>query len=144
MSEEIIATAQELAEATRQALFDTRPKEEKMSTWVAWFKKRGPQLFRDAVSKGSWNLYLQLPYAPIPAKTPGKIMYYMVTIDDKQKKLEDWLAEQLPGCKIEFVDIEDEEENGKSEMLLEISWPPKKKKKSGFVADETHIVTAIE
>lgn len=51
MSEEIIATVNELAEATRQTLFDTRTNEEKMAAWITWFNKRAPQMLRDSVSE---------------------------------------------------------------------------------------------
>ena len=133
--EEVIVTALELFEATKEARMelDNKSKEELCEEWFEWFKKRGPGYIRDAVKKGLYRVTLELPFQPtlLPdGKVDGKCYNW------KGKPLYKRLTEALPGCKIEFCDEEYEESCAVPfpGTVLEISWKLKKKKK-GFVAE---------
>lgn len=138
--EEVLVTAQDLFEATKEAriVIEGKTKEELCEEWYEWFKKKSPSYIRDAVKKGLFRVTFELPFQPtlLPSgEVDGKCYNW------NGKPLYKRLTEVLPGCKIEFCEEEYEESCAVPfpGFVLEISWKLKKKKK-GFVTAEDSMV----
>ncbi len=111
-----IATAEELCAASDDARHHLRRKtrEEQLESWLHWFEKRAEQMLRDAVRKGLYHLYVELPFQPLQGNEQKRSYRFAdgEHISTKVKKM-------LEGCSVEYTELE--EENG-SYWILEIRW----------------------
>ena len=112
MSEEVLATAQELREATeriRSALAtDPRTFQEKNADWIQWFSKRGVRLLKDATQLGNYSLTVDVPYQPV-SKDAEKGLGLL----RKQ------IRHMLPGCEFYFIE---EVYEGVNQCTMLIDW----------------------
>jgi hypothetical protein len=95
MAQNVIATAEELQEATRRVLknSDTRTIQEKNTEWIEWFEKRAVRLFKDATQLGRYSLTVDIPYQPTtPESKKGLVA------------LKSLLRPMIPGCGIHYIE----------------------------------------
>lgn len=115
MEYKVIATADELREATESFLLKSKGTREEMNTkWIEWFMKRSEKMLGDTVRKGLYEMTLDLPYQPAGIHDFKEL-----------KELAKILRQLLEGCNIQFVE---EEYNNQLIYKVEISWYPEKKK----------------
>jgi hypothetical protein len=97
MSEEVLATAAELREATDKAnsalVIDTRSFQEKNTEWLQWFSKRGVRIFKDAIQFGKYNITVDIPYQPDNKDAEKSLV-------DLRKRL----RPMIPGCSIHYIE----------------------------------------
>lgn len=133
--EQVIVTAEELYEATRETrkALQEKTDEELLEEWFEWFKKKGPSYIRDSVKKGLYKVTMDLPFQPLFKENgePDPNSYSW-----RGKSLWKRLTEMLPGCKIEYIEEEYDCVDGFPGYVLEINWKLKKPKKKGFVMEE--------
>ncbi len=96
MAEEVLATVQELRDATdhilkTKAMHQTL--DEKNSEWLQWFSKRGVRLFKDAIQFGKYNITVDVPYQPVNKDAEKGLV-------DLRKRL----RPMIPGCSIHFIE----------------------------------------
>ena len=112
MSEEVLATAEELREATGRAISalanDTRSLQEKNAEWIQWFSKRGVRLLKDAIQLGRFSLTVDVPYQPV-SKDAEKSLGLL----RKQ------IRPMLPGCEFHFIE---EVYEGVNQCTMLIDW----------------------
>lgn len=108
MSEEVLATAEELRQASAAYTNDTRSFHEKNTEWIQWFSKRGVRLLKDAIQFGQTSISVYIPYQP--------------TTRDAEKGLgllRKQVHPMLPGCAIHFIE---EELEGETHCTMLIEW----------------------
>ena len=112
LQQEVIATAEDLQQATRRVLStpDTRTIQEKNTDWLQWFEKRAVRLFKDATQLGRMNLTIDVPYQPDTIDNEKGLV-------DLRKRLRPF----IPGCAIHFIE-EVYEDNTYCTILID--WSP--------------------
>ena len=80
-------------------------------------KKRIEQLCMDSVAKGLFSCLIELPFQPKKVKDDtiwvGELKY-------KGRSLKDVVQGLMPGCTIDYVEVEGEDDDVR--ILLEVSW----------------------
>ncbi len=121
MDDDILATAEELRDATRWGLgraVNKATREEQCNEWLDWLRKRANKIFKDAAIRGQYHVTLELPFQPaswVDEEEDKAALYRMA------RKL----ARQMPGCVISFTEEEwegIEVDSAAKEYKLEISW----------------------
>ena len=109
MAQNVIATAEELQEATRRTVKnpDTRTIQEKNTEWIEWFEKRAVRLFKDATQLGRYNLTVDIPYQPTTEETKKGLV-----------KLKSLLRPIIPGCGIYFIEEQYTDSTSASENTM--------------------------
>ncbi len=115
MAEEVLATVQELRDATDRAI-QTRDSEyktndEKNTEWLQWFSKRGVRLLKDAIQFGKYSISVDLPYQPDTKQDEKSLM-----------RLRKQLQQLIPGCVIDYIE---EELEDTTQYTMLISWEDK-------------------
>lgn len=110
MTDEILATAQELRDASqrgleRQGWISNAQKNEE---WLEWFSKRGVRLLKDATGLGKLYVNVDIPYQPATKQDENDLL-----------ALRKRLRRMLPGCRIDFVE---EEYEGERVCVFQIEW----------------------
>jgi hypothetical protein len=110
MADEVIATAQDLCEASqggleRQNWFSNAEKNEE---WIAWFKKRGVRMLKDATALGKWYMNVDVPYQPATEQDKNDL----VALRKRVRRM-------LPGCEVVFIE---EEYEGEKICVFQIEW----------------------
>jgi hypothetical protein len=112
MANEVLITADELREASRQGLEHQgwASNTEKNEEWLEWFVKRGVRMLKYAAAFGKMYVNIDVPYQP-------------VTEQDQQDliTLRRSLRRMLPGCVIVFIE---EEYEGERICVFQIEWSP--------------------
>ena len=110
MADEVLATAQDLCEASqggleRQSWFSNAEKNEE---WIAWFVKRGVRMLKDATALGKWYMNVDVPYQPATEQDQNDLV-----------ALRKRLRRMLPGCEVVFIE---EEYEGQRVCVFQIEW----------------------
>ncbi len=110
MSDEILATAQQLREASQRGLelLGYKSNTEKNNDWLEWFDKRGVRILKDATSLGKWYVNVNVPYQPATKQDEKDLVVL-------QKRL----RKMLPDCEIVFIE---EEYEGEKVCVFQIEW----------------------
>ena len=110
MTDEVLATAQELREASQRGLERQgwTSNAEKNEQWLDWFGKRGIRLLKDATALGKWYVNVDVPYQPTTQQNQNDLV-----------ALRKRLRRMLPGCQIHFIE---EEYEGETFCVFQIEW----------------------
>lgn len=110
MSDEILATVQELREATQHGLEQQgwTSNQEKNEAWLNWFRKRGIRLLKDATQLGKGYVNVDVPYQPTTQQDQNDLVI-----------LRKHLRKMLPGCEIVFIEETYEDD---SICVFQIEW----------------------
>ena len=110
MSDEILATAQQLREASQRGLelLGYKSNAEKNNDWLEWFDKRGVRILKDATLLGKWYVNVNVPYQPATKQDEKDLVIL-------QKRL----RKMLPDCEIVFIE---EEYEGEKVCVFQIEW----------------------
>lgn len=110
MTDEIIATAQDLREASQRGLEQQgwTSNAEKNEEWLAWFVKRGVRMLKDATALGKWYINIDVPYQPTTQQDQNDLV-----------ALRKRLRRMLPGCEVVFIE---EEYEGERVCVFQIEW----------------------
>ena len=110
MSDEILATAQQLREASKRGLelLGYKSNAEKNNDWLEWFDKRGVRILKDATLLGKWYVNVNVPYQPATKQDEKDLVIL-------QKRL----RKMLPDCEIVFIE---EEYEGEKVCVFQIEW----------------------
>jgi hypothetical protein len=117
--EDVVVTAEELRELTREAMRSTKTREEKLEAWWDWFLKRGPGLVRESVKRGYFRTCFDLPFQPL--RLPSGDCDHSSYRFTNGRVLSKRIREMFPGCSVEYVEEESDEPEGWV-FILEISW----------------------
>lgn len=111
-----IATAEELCAASDDARHHLRKKsrEDQLESWLHWFEKRIDQMLRDAVRKGLYHIFVELPFQPLQGDEQKRSYRFAdgEHISTKVKRM-------LEGISLDYTELE---EDGKLYWILEIRW----------------------
>lgn len=109
--EEIVATADELRAATNHARAKEKGTlEEQTTEWLEWFSKRAVRFLKDTTSMGRFQLAVHLPYQPLTRSHERGLL-----------QIKRALQAMLPGCSIDFMEEEEDEETPRN-VWLSIDW----------------------
>lgn len=110
MSDEMIATVQDLRKASQQGLEHQGwlSNAQKNEEWILWFQKRGVRILKDATALGKWYANVHVPYQPV---TP----YDQKDLVALRKRL----RRMLPDCEVVFIE---EEYEGENVCVFQIEW----------------------
>ena len=110
MSDQILATAQELRDASQRGLERQgwSSNAEKNEVWLDWFQKRGIRLLKDATALGKWYVNVDVPYQPATQQDQNDLV-----------ALRKRLRRMLPGCDVVFIE---EEYEGEKICVFQIEW----------------------
>lgn len=110
MPDEIIATAQDLRQASQRGLEHQGwvSNAEKNEEWIQWFQKRGVRILKDATALGKWYVNVDVPYQPATQQ-------YQTDLVALRKRL----RRMLPECEVVFIE---EEYEGEKVCVFQIEW----------------------
>ena len=110
MPDEVLATAQELRDASQRGL-ERRgwtSNAEKNEEWLEWFTKRGVRMLKDATALGKMYVNVDVPYQPTTQQDQNDLV-----------ALRKRLRRMLPGCEVVFIE---EVYEGESFCVFQIEW----------------------
>ncbi len=116
-----IATANELREATafHRERTSAKTRAELLTDWIERFPKVADKAIKDAVRLGLLSCSVPMPYQP----TENDRMSWARSLRWDDKRLDQWVREQLPGCTVAYTEESQPGIVG-GWMALEVSWAP--------------------